>query len=84
MVQENESDEQKVDQDVMSEVRDELTGATNLTENPEEIEETWIEVKRRARTQEPRQPEWVRKDRPMVRRRRPPWWYHQATKLMKS
>ena len=31
VVQENESDEQKVDQDVMSEVRDELTGATNLS-----------------------------------------------------
>ena len=66
MVQENESDEQKVDLDVMSEVRDELTGTTNLTENPEEIEETWIEVKWRTRTQEPRQPEMVSKNRPMV------------------
>ena len=66
MVQENESDEQKVDQDVMSDVRDELASATNLTENLEEIEETWIEVKKRARTQEPRQPEKVRKNRPMV------------------
>ena len=34
--------------------------------NPEEIEETWIEVKTRTRTQEPRQPERVRKNRPMV------------------
>ena len=39
VIQGNESDEQKVDQDVMSEVRDELTDATNLTENPEELEE---------------------------------------------
>ena len=39
--------EQRVDQGVMSEAWDELTDATNLTENPEEIEETWIEVKRR-------------------------------------
>ena len=31
-------------------MRYELTGATNLTGNPEEIEETWIEVKRRRRT----------------------------------
>ena len=36
------------------------------TELPEEIEETWIEVKRRTRTQEPRQPEEVRKNRPMI------------------
>ena len=67
MVHENESDERKVDRDVMSGVWDELTGATNLTEKPEESEETWIEVKRRTRTQEPRQPERVRKNRPMVR-----------------
>ena len=57
MVQEKESDEQKVDHDVMSEVRDELTCATNLTEYLEEVEETCIEVKRRTRTQERRQPE---------------------------
>ena len=36
------------------------------TEIHQEIDETWIEVKRRTRTQEPRQPEEVRKNRPMV------------------
>ena len=50
----------------MSEVRDELTDAINLTGNPEEIEETWIEVKRRTRTQEPMQPEEARKNRQMI------------------
>ena len=33
------------------------------TGHPEDIEETWIEVKRRTRTQEPRKPEEVRKNR---------------------
>ena len=36
------------------------------TENPEDIEETWIEVKRRPRTQEPRPSEEVRKNRQMM------------------
>ena len=69
-----------------SEVRDELTDATNpeilkkivrqarwmsvvdekTIEILWEIEETWIEKNRRTRTQEPRQPEEVRKNRPMV------------------
>ena len=34
--------------------------------NPEDIEETWIEMKRRTRTQEPRQSEEVRKNRQVV------------------
>ena len=34
--------------------------------NLEDIEETWIEVKRRTRTQEPRQSEEVRKNRQMI------------------
>ena len=104
MFQGNESDEEKVDKDVMgeveemvktpqirwdsrqSEVRDELTDATHLeiprkcmrqtrwmsvvdektTEIPKEIEETWIEVKRRTRTQETRQPEEDGKNRQMI------------------
>ena len=36
------------------------------TEILEEIEETWIDVKRRTRTQEPRQSEKVRKNRQLV------------------
>ena len=36
------------------------------TEIPEEIEETWIEVKRRTRTQETRQPEEDGKNRQMI------------------
>ena len=36
---------------------------TKMTENPEEMEETWIEVKRRTRT---RQQEEVRKNRQMI------------------
>ena len=39
---------------------------TRKPKNLREIEETWIEKKRRTRTQEPRQPEEVRKNRPMV------------------
>ena len=63
MVQGNESDEQKVDHHMMSEMRDELTDATNLAAN---LEESWIEVKRRPRTQKPRQQEEVRKTQQMI------------------
>ena len=47
-------------------VRNELTDATNVDEILEEIEETWIEVKRRTRTQEPQQTEEVRKNRQVI------------------
>ena len=36
------------------------------TENPEDIEETWIDVKRKTRTQEPKQPQEIRKNRQMI------------------
>ena len=36
------------------------------TENPDEIEETWVEVKRRTRTQELRQSEEVRMNRQLI------------------
>ena len=69
-----------------SEVRDELTDATNLelpwkfvrrswwvgvvgentTEILDEIDETWIELKRKTRTQEPSQPEEDGKNRQMI------------------
>ena len=47
-------------------VRNELTDATNVDQILEEIEETWIEVKSRTRTQEPQQPEEVRKNRQVI------------------